>query len=87
LAIEPALGEVGEEHVGVILLIDGLLEQPRGVAHAGLIGLRAIARYLVMLDRLSVGDHAGVEDWLLGLSPKFRTTAPVNGLWTIAIAP
>jgi len=28
LAIEPALGEVGEEHVGVILLIDGLLEQP-----------------------------------------------------------
>src|SRR5262249_36243691 len=39
-----------------------------GVAHGELIGprdQRAIARYLVMLDRLSVGD---IEDnWLLGL--------------------
>src|SRR5262249_43119587 len=56
---------------GVILLIDGLLEQSSGVTHAELIGprdQRAIARYLVMLDRLSVGDHAGVEDHsLLGL--------------------
>src|SRR5262249_16302710 len=90
LAIEPALGEVGEEHVGGILPVDGLLEQPRGLGAAGLIGRRdqgGIARYLVMLDRLCVGDHAGVKDnWLLGLSPKFRRTAPVNGLWTIAIA-
>src|SRR3546814_17749332 len=64
LAVHRALGELGEEHVGLLLLLQGLVKQLGGLVHAELLRPRlegAVAGDLVMLDGLGNGDQHGVE--------------------------
>src|SRR3546814_2055107 len=64
LAVHRALGELGEEHVGLLLLLQGLVKQLGGLVHAELLRPRlegAVAGDPVMLDGLGSGDQPGVE--------------------------
>src|SRR5512145_834755 len=64
LAAHDALGDLGEVLVGLLLLLESLLEQLGGfllAEHLGHGAGRAVGRDLVVLDLLGGGDEAGVE--------------------------
>src|SRR3954469_18700574 len=56
--------EPGEKLIGSLIFCERLVKEPFRIAHPKLLcprAQRAVARHLVMLDRLSGGDETGVE--------------------------
>src|SRR6478672_4939054 len=69
LPVQAALRKLGQSAVGVVLLLERLVEQRRRFSHAELVrpsDQRAVTSDLVMLNGLCVGDHAGIEDVGIG---------------------
>src|SRR4029453_15061923 len=70
LTIESLLGKLSELLIGVIFLLECLMQQSRRVVQPELFrpsNQGSIAGDLVMLDRLRIGDHAGIEHiWSVG---------------------
>src|SRR5688572_1077172 len=69
LAVQTGFGQLGQLHIGIVFLLEILIEQRGHFPKAELIGPgdhRPISRDLVMLDRLGVGDHAGIENVRIG---------------------
>ena len=65
---QEALGNGGQQAVGLHLFAQGLLEKLRGVAHPELLRQHAgalVAGHLIVLDLAGGADQAGVEDHLL----------------------
>src|SRR5262245_9944326 len=68
LAIDVAFGKGGELAVRGLLLLQILFEQPGAVRPPQLLGprnQRAVARHLVVLDRLSCGNQGRIEHVLV----------------------
>ncbi len=61
--VDRVLSELGQDHVRVLLLDQGLLKQLLGFRQAELLGPRqqgSVAGDLVVLDGLSRGDQTGI---------------------------
>src|SRR6476660_4576275 len=69
LPVQAALRKLGQSAVGVVFLLERLVEQRRRFSHAELVrpsDQRAITSDLVMLNGLRVGNHARIEDIRIG---------------------
>jgi hypothetical protein len=64
LPVQTTLREFGQGPVGIVFLLERLVQQSFSLFHAKLVGPgdeRSVPSDLVMLNGLSVGDHAGIE--------------------------
>ena len=64
LLVRGTLGDLGEELIGLLLLLERLVEELRSVIHAELHRpalQRTVAGNLIMLDRLRAGKETGIE--------------------------